>query len=226
MNKNEFKKIIESFFEDEAKKEILHYKEAQLQFNLALYLSKKIKDFEVCLEYTSYKDDKKLSETDIILINKDGGYIPIELKYKTLSLGMKNNFDLKNQSAQDLGRYNFIKDIKRLEELKYTKINAEESIINPNLKKYLFGFAVFLTNDKSYWEIQHNNVGQGVNYKSFCIGDNDTLKGELKVVNKKNKSKIKNIRLRDIYKCNWKEYHEFSAYKKNAIFKYLIITVE
>ena len=66
----------------------------------------------------------------------------VELKYKTrmlLAEAKNEAFFLEDQSAQDLGRYDFFKDIQRLEES--AKAAPGRS-----------GAAVFLTNDSAYWK--------------------------------------------------------------------------
>lgn len=60
-----------------------------------------------------------------IVVRKDNEYLPIEIKYKTKKVereierfGEKLNHKItviKDQSAQDIGKYGFWKDIKRLE---------------------------------------------------------------------------------------------------------------
>ena len=67
--------------------------------------------------------------------------IAIELKYKTRLLNFTQTgepYSLRNQSAQDIGRHDFIKDVARLERFVSTRKNCE-------------GFAVVLTNDQTYW---------------------------------------------------------------------------
>jgi len=64
-----------------------------------------------------------ISDGDIHLdIQLSGGdrSLGIELKYKTRALSLEINgewFRLKDQAAQDIARYDFIKDLHRLEEL-------------------------------------------------------------------------------------------------------------
>ena len=98
-------------------------------------------------------------------------YIVIELKYKTKKKKYQTlNFgeiELKNHAAQDLGRYDFIKDIERIE--KWGKNNTS--------KKLKIGFAIFLTNDSVY-RISSNNVKKQYKYKQFCLGDGFISKGE------------------------------------------------
>ena len=65
----------------------------------------------------------------------------VELKYKTRFLQAKINeeqFALRNQSAQDIARYDFLADVVRLEYLK------KAGVIDR-------GVAVFITNDPGYW---------------------------------------------------------------------------
>lgn len=83
-----------------------------------------------------------------IVVKKDGEYCPVELKYKTQKVERKiSRFDellsdevvvMKNQGAQDLGMYDFWKDIRRVE------------LVRNRFKKVKNGLAVFVTNDVSY----------------------------------------------------------------------------
>ena len=83
-----------------------------------------------------------------IVVKKDGEYCPVELKYKTKKVERKiSRFDellsdevvvMKNQGAQDLGMYDFWKDIRRVE------------LVRNRFKKVKNGLAVFVTNDVSY----------------------------------------------------------------------------
>ena len=89
-----------------------------------------------------------------LVVEKDGEYLPIELKYKTkaISRNIKRfGQDLvdkegspffiqvvKNQGAKDLGMYDFWKDVRRIE------------LINQRFERVKGGLALFLTNDKSY----------------------------------------------------------------------------
>lgn len=82
-----------------------------------------------------------------IVVKKDNQYCPIELKYKTKKVERPiMRFDeqldkiivMKNQGAQDLGMYDFWKDIRRLE------------LIRNRFEKVIGGLAVFVTNDIFY----------------------------------------------------------------------------
>ncbi len=68
--------------------------------------------------------------------------IAVELKYKTRKLGVDLNgeeFRLASHSAADLGRYDFIKDVCRLEEIASSLNDCD-------------GWAIMLTNDSAYWK--------------------------------------------------------------------------
>src|SRR4029077_4221383 len=68
--------------------------------------------------------------------------VPIELKYKTRKLSLEisgETYSLRNHSAQDTGRYDFIKDISRLEAITASYPEA-------------LGYAILLTNEGAYWK--------------------------------------------------------------------------
>jgi hypothetical protein len=76
-----------------------------------------------------------------LLVQGIGYEFAIELKYKTRAAKLNHGeeeYPLRDQSAQDIGRHDFIKDIQRLE--KY--VVAHPSAV---------GFAILLTNDRTYW---------------------------------------------------------------------------
>lgn len=99
-----------------------------------------------------WHNDNKIS-VDIVL-EKDGGYYPIEIKYKTATqvfphfvFGTAINVTLENQKAQTIGRYSFWKDIKRIELLEETFQNVERGIM------------LFVSNDSLYRRAPNNNNG-------------------------------------------------------------------
>ena len=84
----------------------------------------------------------------LILVHKEKEFLPVELKYKTKSV-RKNLLRfgeqvaaeveiMKNQGAQDLGMYDFWKDVRRIE------------IVRKRFKSIKNGLAVFVTNDPAY----------------------------------------------------------------------------
>jgi len=89
-----------------------------------------------------------------ILVHKDEEYLPIELKYKTKSVHksilrfgehMADDVEvMKNQGAQDIGMYDFWKDVRRIE------------IVRNRFKAIRNGLAVFVTNDPAYLKAGRN----------------------------------------------------------------------
>jgi hypothetical protein len=154
--------------------------EDDLKFQLAHILHDKLdaKVFQIILEYpvskiigTSLKQ-KGYSYIDIVIHDKkEDVYFPIELKYKTkkqsMSLRVFNDeevFEFKNQGAQNLGKYYFWADVKRLYQvlLKYK-----------NVKR---AFQIFLTNDFSY---KNEAKKDKLQYKDFSVHHGRTIpKGE------------------------------------------------
>ena len=140
---------IEEFLRENTK---LFYNERDLQVNLALFLKNKGYYKNVFLEYSLptkmlYPNSKSSADVRIdIVVEKNGKFIPIELKYKTEKVtGELYRFGekplgtiLKKQGAQNIGKYSFWKDIERIERIK------------ENFKNVQTGYCVFITNDKSY----------------------------------------------------------------------------
>lgn len=150
--------------------------------DLQLYLSDRLKSSghydNVYLEYhlpkgvnskfdEGYADwETECPSIDIVLEIGDR-FIAIELKNKLKSfstnlsrLGESANVQiLKNQSAQNIGRYQFWKDVKRLELLKQS------------YKNVLGGVALFLTNDNNYQKTTSN-----ADYAAFGM-EEDSPKG-------------------------------------------------
>jgi hypothetical protein len=76
-------------------------------------------------------------------VSEGSSHIAIELKYKTRPLEITigdESFHLRSHGAQDLGRYDFLKDVYRVEQ-----VVAED----PNA----VGYAILLTNDSTYWTV-------------------------------------------------------------------------
>ena len=90
-----------------------------------------------------------------VVVKKDGEYCPVELKYKTKKVERKiARFDedltddvvvMKNQGAQDLGMYDFWKDVRRVE------------LVCKRFERVKGGLAVFVTNDPLYTKASRPN---------------------------------------------------------------------
>ena len=112
----------------------LMFNERDLQIHLALYLSRSKNqyddvDVEYYVPYRELQDYLWENELKLdIVVSKNGEFIPVELKYKTVYVErqiprfnqkLKEPVEvLKNQGAQDMGMYNFWKDVRRVELVK------------------------------------------------------------------------------------------------------------
>ena len=131
----------------------LLFNERDLQMHLAHHLTGTGHYDDVDVEYYVpyeqldnyiWKNELKLD----ILVRKGNEFLPIELKYKTkrhckkiyrFNEEMPNDVEvLKNQGAQDLGMYDFWKDVRRVE------------LVRNRFAAVKGGLAVFVTNDRQY----------------------------------------------------------------------------
>lgn len=159
----------------------LFFNECDLQMNLAQFLNNNREKYDcVYLEYfvPGSTVQKQIANSLIppysaniqqnlyidIVVEKDGEFLPIELKYKTAPL-KKNIFRfgeelqgvnvLKNQGARDLGAYDFWRDVNRIECL----IKRFDNVKN--------GIVLFVTNDQGYWTLPKK--GTSPNYVNFSM---------------------------------------------------------
>lgn len=137
----------------------LFFNERDFQIHLAVWLKNSVQAYDdVDVEYyIPYKIlDSYIWKNELrldIVVKKGNEYLPVELKYKTKSVSKKLlRFDeeikdsegkdsfqvMKNQSAQDLGMYDFWKDVRRIE------------LVRNHFGRVKAGLAVFVTNDSAY----------------------------------------------------------------------------
>lgn len=183
------KRDIEIFISDNHE---LLFNERDFQMRLALSLINSECYDDVDLEYHlpvgqkfRFDDDYKNWDTEKpsidIVVRKGCEYVPIELKYKLQAVSgnitrfgeeaeKKDISIITNQAAQNLGRYAFWKDVKRLELVKkhYAAVNN--------------GIVVFLTNDATYLK-----ESEDADYSAFSMSENRMVTGQLDWKQKKNK---------------------------------------
>ena len=132
----------------------LLFNERDFQMHLAMWLRNSSNCYDdVDVEYYVPKSelDDYVWDSELrldIVVKKDGEFCPVELKYKTKKVERKiSRFDellhdevvvMKNQGAQDLGMYDFWKDVRRVE------------LVRRRFDRVKGGLAVFVTNDVSY----------------------------------------------------------------------------
>lgn len=152
-----------------------------------------------------------------IFVSIDDNTFPIELKYKTLGCNKTfegEPFKLKNHGAQDIGRYDFLKDVQRIEQL---------SRELPSFKK---GYSIFLTNDPSYWS---DSGRTDTVYHAFRLCEGLKKTGSMNWAAHAGKGTIKGreniIVLQNSYLIQWQQYCEIDD-KRSGIFKYLVLPLE
>lgn len=132
----------------------LLFNERDFQMHLATWLRNSNNhyddvDVEYYVPWQELEDYVWQSELRLdIVVKRDGEYCPVELKYKTKKVEQQiTRFDevlhdkvvvMKNQGAQDLGMYDFWKDVRRVE------------LVRRRFDKVKGGLAVFVTNDNGY----------------------------------------------------------------------------
>jgi len=150
-----------------------------------------------------------------LLVQENGGETAIELKYKTRSAKLedgKEEFYLRNQSAQDTGRHDFLKDIQRLEKYVGLRPNAQ-------------GFAVILTNDRTYWT--ESKKIDSVD-SAFRIHEGKVITGEatwgVKASAGTKYKREETIKLQSSYTVGWRSYSSFGGGVADE-FRYLLLCV-
>ena len=130
----------------------LMFNEIDFQIQLALYLRSSGHYDDVDVEYSLPKDIMPDYDWDSnlridLVVSRDGKYCPVELKYPTCKVTkaisrfgkhIPEAVVMKNQGAQDIVRYNFWKDVRRIE------------VLNSRFDSVEGGIAVIMTNDSSY----------------------------------------------------------------------------
>lgn len=188
------------------------HSEADFQQAFAWELRNLSPDLSIRLEYKPPQIESRIY-LDIWASGKDASYA-IELKYKTRALRIEGDetFNLLNQSAQDVGRYDFLKDIQRLEQIVTGRPNT-------------LGYAIMLTNDPSYWNQSKSNETVDANFR---VHQGRTVGGMLGwgqgASQGTMRSREKSVVIRGEYLMDWRDYSviDRSTY---GTFKYLLVNV-
>lgn len=194
-----------------AEKRPTFHSEADFQHALAWALREAEPTSAVRLEYRPPQLDK--TYLDIWLSTATVPHA-IELKYVTRRLAAEvagERFDLNNHGAQDLRRYDFIKDIRRLERVVETFAGAAAT-------------AIFLTNDALYWQPVRSSDSIDA---AFRIHEGRTLNGELAWSATAGPGTMKNreepFALRGSYSAQWRDYSDLGG--PAGRFRYLLFAI-
>ena len=151
----------------------IYLSEIDFQLSLAWKIKEMYDDIDLRLEQPMIMEEngtKRNNYIDIAL-RQDGAMVPIELKYTTKKLEFEEEGQtivLKNHGAQDVRRYDFVKDIERVERV----LRENERVAE--------GYCIFLTNDASYLKSPGSFRGKPVVDNQFRIHEGAILKGTLK----------------------------------------------
>lgn len=201
---------IDHFMVGLASQRAIFHSEADFQHAFAWQFHEVFPEARVRLEYPFYAG--KWIYIDLWL-DTPSQKLAIELKYKSRTLETLHgdeHFRLKDHSAQDGGRYDFLKDVMRLEQIKRMKPHAE-------------GYAVLLTNEPLYWKSGQS----GTNDEAFHLQEGRQLTGELswnlKASKGTTKGRLDPILLRGSYTVTWKAFSNLQT--QNSEFRYLALKI-
>jgi|WetSurMetagenome_2_1015567.scaffolds.fasta_scaffold222964_1 hypothetical protein len=200
-------------------KRLLFHSEDDFKFSLAWEIKSYLPDSTIILE-KPYKDKSGSILYFDIMIHMNKSIIPIELKYKTDFLDYKE-YNLKKHAALNHSRYDFIKDISRIEKFCSGNDNAKN------------GFVIFLTNEKAYWDSKYEVKNSEDKYFKIDEQRKEIIKGEhnwncdcnIKELKKKYGNRTNSIILNNTYPIEWSDYSKLENIDKSNIFKYLLIDI-
>lgn len=201
-------KVLQDLFKDRP----IFHSEADFQFALAWKIKEFYSGAKIRLEMRSDNFDKK--EYIDILVELDNKKYPIELKYKTKGLNMEwetEKFNLSNHGAQDIGRYDFIKDVVRIENF---------------IKDDSIGYAILLTNDSYYWKATPRAEKAG--YAQFRLDEKrEELKGFLdwgdNISEGTKKGREDVLKLKHKYNLKWEDIKNKEI---KDLFRYLLLEIK
>ena len=192
----------------------LFHSEADFQHAFAWELHQIMPEWEIRLE-VPVRAEAGVVHLDMLACHGEAR-IAVELKYKTRALTASLNgedFALSDQAAQDLGRYDFFKDVVRVEA--YARSGGERR-----------GYAIFLTNDSAYWKAA---MGIEHGYAKFAMHEGRKVAGALTWGDRASagtrRNRESNLAIRGSYDLRWIDYSSVEA-KRYGQFRFLCIEIE
>lgn len=189
----------------------LFHSEADFQHAFAWELHRTAPDWDIRLEVPVRTHFGSIHLD--LLVRSRSGEVAIELKYKTRALIADwhgEAFSLMSHAAQDLGRYDFFKDLSRVEAFAESGANR-------------FGYAIFLTNDSAYWKAPAS-LDHG--YAGFAMNDGRRISGNLcwgeRASEGTRRGRRDDIAVRGSYSLEWASYSSLPV-KSYGKFRYLCV---
>lgn len=130
----------------------IFHSEADFQHALAWQVQLEVPTAAIRLETRPFADRRMYLD---LAVNVDGHRVAIELKHLTRGLSVDLDgevFNLSNQSAHDIARYDVVKDIRRVEEL--LGVGLADS-----------AYVIVLTNDSAYWRPGWKSTAADANFR-------------------------------------------------------------
>jgi hypothetical protein len=122
-------------------------------------------------------------------------------------------YQLKNHGAQDLGAYDFVKDICRVE------------LFADKLKGFRSGYIVWLTNDPHYWNAP---INKNAGYAPFSVHNGAVKAGAMQWCGNLSagttRGREKELLLKNEYIIKWNNYSNLAACE--SVFKYALLRVD
>ncbi len=192
----------------------IFHSEADFQHAFAWRIHERLPDARIRLEYSPYWMEDRIHLD--VWVESGPERLAFELKYKTrqlVSLFDGEVFNLVDQSAAPIGRYDFLKDVQRLEAVSGRRSKTH-------------GYVVMLTNNSIYWNPPRS---QNID-AAFRLDGERVLTGELAwsplAGDGTTKDRTDAIRLSGEYVCSW---HDFSQVEselgRSNRFRYLAVEI-
>lgn len=195
-----------------ARRAVFH-SEADFQHSLAWLIQETWPDSEIRLEMPVATTERRIYLD--IYWRRTRDVTAIELKYTTKAAALAFHgeaYELRGHFAQGLRRYNFLRDIQRLEAFQSAQPNVG-------------GIALFLTNDPGYWTPA---LKPGSIDAAFRLEEGRTVAGLLNWARAASARSMKGreepIRLLGEYRLTWRDYSSV-ADSRNGAFRYLLAEV-
>ena len=192
----------------------LFHSEADFQFEFAWELRSTLPECEIRLERPVLIPDGKTFYVDI-MVRLAGLWFAVELKYIKAELVTEFNgedYTLKTQGAQDLSRYEILKDVFRIESL-------------VKLRKSIGGCSLTLSNDPSLWKepIPPYSGARVPNDEAFRVHEGRVISGALdwrQPAKPGASHPPSGFHLTRTYTPRWQDYSSLPGYR-NGDFRYL-----
>lgn len=190
------------------------HSEANFQHALAWLIHRRNPDARIRLEYRLSRQEREYLD---LWIQDDACTLAIELKYMTRKLSVEHAgewFLLANHSAQDIRRYDFVKDIRRLE----GAMLARQGVV---------GYAVLLTNDSGYWTAPSRTDTVDAAFRlheGACLSGSQAWASHTGAGTMKGRESA--ITLRGSYEMSWRDYSMVGSDPNAGRFRYLLVRVD